>query len=118
MEGMRLETQIWTCDPLLIVSANGIVRYAAKTDIEFSPDDQTEQTGEAKVLTPKEGWHPTMRIAAREDFGSINSLPSGFFGGPNQGFRGGRTLKAVDLEGVDFTWYINGAADRFLVGES
>ncbi len=108
-KGDRQATVIWSCDPLVVADEEGKVIYAEKTDVEFDPDEASPTRGLAKALIRNaDGEGPTIRVNQR--FDEISMV----FPNPS---RGGFTLMGEDLSGNGVTWYIDKAADIFLLKE-
>ncbi len=108
-----LETQIWHCDPLVVVDDDGVLAYSERTRVEFEPTGQPEPLGQAKVLDhPRDGWLPTMTVLSRLVLAPMPIYIA------RRGWRDGITLRGYDEEGFWFTWNVNGAADEYLVNQS
>ena len=93
-----------------MVDDDGILAYSGRTRAEFEATGQPEPLGHAKVLDhPRDGWLPTMTVLSRIDLWTMPSYLA------RRGWRDGFTLRGRDEEGNGFIWYLNGAADEYLV---
>ena len=108
-EGDGSGTLILHCMPLLVVHETDGLVYSDNTDVEFKPDSPRERTGHVKALTPSEDdWYPEMTVTHRYDLPPVNyegAMVS----------RGGISFVGTDSERNDFTWYMDGYADRYLM---
>lgn len=100
------DVQIWECNPLLILDANGVVVFAQATKLEFTPI----------LEDPSIVGH-----AVSSDAGALAALPEiavatrQYIDNPiEMSRRQGIILQGADQSGSQVTWLINGAADRFL----
>ncbi len=108
-----VESQIWDCDPLVIVDSDEKVAFAGRCKMEFSPSDGREEQGRLCVLNVLvEGRQLSMVAEGRllEDESPLPQLPPFAMR-----LRAGRTYWGEDEEGSEFTWYVNGDAERYLV---
>jgi len=105
-----LPTEIWDCDPLVVVHFEDGVVFSAKTQAEFVPDDRSGRSGEIRSLTSTaDGWFPTLRFTQR-----VEMLQTMDFRVER---RRGLILIGNDETGEPFSWYLNGEADRYILGE-
>jgi len=101
-------TEIWECDPLLVVHAEDGIVFSGKTRAECIPDDRSGRSGRIRSLTPSaDGWSPNLVFTQR-----VEMLQTMDFRVER---RRGLILMGNDETGELFTWYINGEADRFLL---
>ena len=82
--------------------------YANETDVEFTPFDSRMDQGEAIALNPdREGFQPQLRVTGRIDLNITND--------PHVRPRGGIQFVGTAIDGSTQTWYIDKAADEFLL---
>lgn len=101
-----LDVQVWDCVPLVVADSQGELAYGQETKLEFTPFDETaNRVGHAIALKPNsKGTQPEIAIDTRQYIDNPIEL----------GRRQGIILTGTNQEGSYVTWYINGAADRFL----
>ncbi len=105
-----LDVQIWDCVPLVVEGAPGQILYGQTTQIEFTPfGEQASLVGHAIALKANDlGVVPEISIDMRQYIDNPIEL----------GRRQGIILSGSDAAGVSVTWYINGAADRYLTSDA
>ena len=112
MSTKPLDVQIWHCNPLLVVMNDVDIAYGHETKVEFTPFDSTTMIGHGIALAPDpEGIRPEIAVISRQ---YIDMPADGFAFSRRQGI----ILMGTDQYDGPVTWFINGAADRFLVGLS
>ena len=104
------DVQIWECVPLVVVAEGENVLFAKETKIEFTPFEQSSKQIGTAVGIPDGSEDST---EARQPQITINLCQ--YLDNPiEMGRRQGIILNGVDQLGNGVTWYINGAADRYL----
>jgi len=100
------DVQVWECNPLLVVNDKNDVVYGKATNLEFTPFESASTTiGHAVALTQaSDGVSPEIAISTRQYIDNPIEMSR----------RQGIILQGVDQNGYPVSWYINGAADRFL----
>jgi hypothetical protein len=109
-----LDPQIWDCKPLVVVDDEDVVAYAGHTRVEVKPlpDGRFDLDAEDE----REGWAPRLVAAERvvlPEMVQVESLveTETYW----RGKRRGAAFQGKDDEGIEFTWYIGGAADVYLL---
>lgn len=93
--------------PLVVADADEKVLYGRDTKVEFTPfEGSANLIGHAIALTPTtQGVKPELSVNMRQYMDN----PKGM------GLRQGISLSGTDQFGNGVTWYVNAAADRFLM---
>ena len=103
-----LQERTWLCRPLLVMDDEGEVAFLGNTMVKVEPLSGVR----ANLIADgqRDGWRPSLNNAAVELI-----LPKGttVIAGRPGNFRGGIHCKGNDVEGNEFDWYINGAAEAY-----
>ena len=104
------DVQIWECVPLVVVAEGENVLFAKETKIEFTPFEKSSNLIGSAIGIPDGSEDST---EAEQPQITINLCQ--YLDNPiEMGRRQGIILNGVDQLGNGVTWYINGAADRYL----
>ena len=103
----------WDCDPLVVVDEEEQIAFAGRASIECRPLER----GRYHLISDhgRDGWTPELVEAERYVPSSIIQTDSMIgYDLMTRGRRRGAAFRGRDKEGLEFTWYINDAADQYV----
>jgi hypothetical protein len=108
-----MASELWDCDPLVVVDENDEIAFAARARVECRPlsNGRFHLTSE----NGRDDWLP--KLVEAERFVPLNVLQTESMIGYDlmtRGRRRGAAFRGKDAEGLEFTWYINDAADQYV----